>query len=133
MNYKLKPGDTATITQEDGEILSFRVYGTFLIIKAERPGTTIHKDMDSDFIMAVKAVKREEQEHTKRKEVQVRADDEVVELMRSRFPDRVGIAKVMDFFATTVLGVKINIDGLTHDVLIDAGMSYGESVHLLGK
>lgn len=122
MNYKLKPGDTAEITQEDGEILSVRVYGTFLLVKAESAGTMIHTDMDSDFIMAVQAVRRKKQEPTKRKEVKIRADDEVVEFMKSRFPDRVGNARVM-----------IDIDGLTHSDLIHAGMSYNETVHLLGK
>ena len=128
MNYELKPGDIATIKQEDGETLSIRAYDNFALVKAECPGTRLQSDMDSDFIMSVKAVERKEGKH-----VRVHATDEVVEFMNSRFPERVGKAEVMDFGGTAVLGVKIDITDLTHSELMDMGMSYDETVHFLGK
>ncbi len=128
MNYELQPGDTATMKQEDGGTLSVRVYGHFALVKAERPGTMLQTDMDSDFIMAVKVVERKEV-----KQIRVHATDEVVEFMKSRFPDRVGNAEVMNFGQNAVLGVKIDISDLTHSELMGVGMSYPEAVHLLGK
>jgi len=133
MNYELEPGDTATVAQKDGETLTIRAYEDFTMLQAGSCGTALSIDSDEDFIAAVKVVEREEKESTKRKSVRVRANDEVVEFLRSRFPHRVGNARIMDFSGIAVLGVMLDIDGLTHDVLIDAGMSYDESVHLLGK
>ena len=101
--------------------------------KAEFPGTRLHYDMDSNFIMAVKAVERKKEEPIKRKSIRIRATDEVVEFMKSRYPDRVGIAEVMNFGGIAVLGVTIDIYELNHDDLTYAGMSYDEAVHLLGK
>ncbi len=128
MNYKLSPGDTATIAQSDGETLMIRAYEDFTLVQAGSAGTTLSIDFDSDFIAAVKVVERK-----KGKQVRVHATDEVVEFMKSRFPDRVGNAEIMNFGRTAVLGVRIDIDGLTHNELIGMGMSYDETVHLLGK
>ena len=33
MNYELKPGDTATIKQENGGTLSIRAYDNFALVK----------------------------------------------------------------------------------------------------
>jgi len=128
MNYELKPGDTATIAQENGETLTIRAYENFTMVQAMSHKTTLSIDFDSDFIAAVKVVEKKEV-----KQVRVRANDEVVEFMQSQFPDRVGNAKVMDFAGTAVLGVLIDIEGLNHNDLMRAGMSYHEAVHLLGK
>jgi len=125
MNYELQPGDTATVAQEDGEVLTIRAYDHFTMIQAASVGTTLRTDQDSHFIMSVKVVDKSERK--------VRATDDVVEFMQSRFPDRVGTARIMDFNGTAILGVKIDIKGLTHSSLIHAGMSYDEAVHLLGK
>lgn len=137
MNYKLKPGDTAEIAQADGKTLTIRAHDHFTMVYAARIRTTLKTDMDTHFIMAVKVVEKEEEEPTRktpqRKPVRVRADDDMVELMRVEFPDRVGTARIMDFAGTAVLGVEININGLTHSELMSAGMSYDESAHLLGK
>ena len=128
MNYELQPGDTATVAQRDGETLTIRAYDDFTMVKAGSVGTTLKADMNSDFIMAVRVVERKEV-----KQVRVSAVDEVVEFMQSKFPCRVGNAEVMTFGKIAVLGVRIDITDLTHDQLINVGMSYDEAVHLLGK
>ncbi len=128
MNYELQPGDTATVAQKDGETLTIRAYEDFTMIQSGSCGTSLSIDFDSDFIAAVKVVEKKET-----KQVRVSACDEVVEFMQSRFPDRVGNAEVMNFGKIAVLGVRIDITDLTHDQLMDKGMSYDEAVHLLGK
>jgi len=128
MNYELKPGDTASVAQEDGETLTIRVYGQFTMVQAGSCGTMLSVDFDEDFIAAVKVVERKD-----KKQVRVSAVDEVVEFMKSRFPDRVGNAEVMNFDKIAVLGVRIDITDLTHSELMGVGMSYDEAVHLLGK
>ncbi len=128
MNYELSPGDTATVPQNDGETLTIRAYEDFTMVQAGSCGTALSIDFDSDFVAAIKVVERKEA-----KQVRVSACDEVVEFMQSRFPDRVGNAEVMTFGKIAFLGVRIDIADLTHDQLIDKGMSYDEAVHLLGK
>ena len=128
MNYKLHPGDTAMVAQSDGETLTIRAYDEFTMVQAGSVGTALSIDFDSNFIAAIKVVERKET-----KQVRVSACDEVVEFMQSRFPDRVGNAEVMTFGKIAVLGVMIDITDLTHDQLMDKGMTYDESVHLLGK
>jgi len=128
MNYKLQTGDTATVSQNDGETLTIRAYDEFTMVQAGSCGTMLSIDFDEDFIAAVKVVERKDKKH-----VRVSATDEVVEFMQSRFPDRVGNAEVMTFGKIAVLGVRIDITDLTHDQLTDGGMTYDEAVHLLGK
>lgn len=138
-NFKLKPGDMAEIKQKNGEILTIAVYDRFVLMKANDLGTMLTTVKQSDFLVSVQVVKKpikekEPKEQTSmKKSIHIRANDEVVQFMHEQFPDRIGFAEYMDFAGTDVLGVKIDIDGLTHSELINAGMSYDESVFLLGK
>ena len=60
MNYDLKPGDTATITQEDGEEIIVRAYPDFTMVQSPSWGTKMEVDTgDSDWTMSVKSVKKE--------------------------------------------------------------------------
>jgi hypothetical protein len=59
-NFELKPGDTATIKQEDGMEITIRAYPDFTMVQAHTVGTKLETDMGgSDWTMTAKAVAKQ--------------------------------------------------------------------------
>ncbi len=61
-NFELKPGDTATIKQEDELEITVRAYPGFIMVQSAAWGTKMEVDTgDSDWTMSVKSVKKEDE------------------------------------------------------------------------